>query len=162
MVTVPILERVAALGPNRSDLWSFSVAKYAAQGAQTGVDPFNADAGNGILNDGPPPVFVIGNDLDGASFDSSVAVDVNFQRGWVQPLVTTWGAGDAGNLRYYLLDNEPGIWHSSHRDVHPVGAGMDEVFAKMLSHALMIKQENPSAIVVGPEEWNWWGYFSSG
>ena len=33
------------VGPGRSTLWSFSIAKY---GTQTGWDPYNPDAGNGI------------------------------------------------------------------------------------------------------------------
>ena len=34
-------------------------------------------------------------------------------------------------LRYYILDNEPSIWHSTHRDVHPTGATMDEIRDKI-------------------------------
>jgi hypothetical protein len=151
LITIPIMGRVAKLDPGRATTWSFSVAKY---GAQTAADPGNADAGNGVL---PGDVFVL-NDPD----DASVAVDVAFQQGWVQHLIDTWGTAGSGGLRYYLLDNEPGIWHVSHRDVHPTGAGMDDVFARMRDHAAMIKTLDPSALTVGPEEWNWWGYFISG
>ena len=49
-----------------------------------------------------------------------------FQQGWVQHLVSRWGTAANGGLRYYILDNEPSIWHSTHRDVHPTGATMDE------------------------------------
>ena len=30
-----------------------------------------------------------------------------------------WGTAANGGLRYYILDNEHSIWHSTHRDVHP-------------------------------------------
>jgi chitodextrinase len=65
-------------------------------------------------------------------------------------------------LRYYLLDNESSIWHATHRDVHPVGATMDEIKTKILDYAGMIKGVDSTALVVGPEEWGWSGYFFSG
>ena len=46
MLTVPMIDWVARLGPNRSKLAGFSVAKY---GAQTGTDwQWFPDAGNGV------------------------------------------------------------------------------------------------------------------
>ena len=58
-----------------------------------------------------------------------------FQQGWVQHLVTRWGTAASGGLRYYILDNEPSIWHATHRDVHPTGATMDEVRDKIVDYA---------------------------
>jgi len=65
-------------------------------------------------------------------------------------------------LRYYILDNEPSIWHSTHRDAHPTGATMDEIKNKIIDFAGKIKTADPSALVVGPEEWGWSGYTLSG
>ena len=39
---------------------------------------------------------------------------------------------------------------------------MDEVRDKMIGYAGMIKNADPSALVAGPEEWGWSGYFFSG
>jgi PKD repeat protein len=39
---------------------------------------------------------------------------------------------------------------------------MDEVLQKTIAYASMIKSVDPSAVVVGPEEWGWSGYFYSG
>ena len=61
--------------------------------------------------------------------------DSTLQEGWVQHLVTRWGTAANGGLRYYILDNEHSIWHSTHRDVHPTGATMDEMRDKMLDYA---------------------------
>ena len=153
MLTVPTIDWVARLGPNRSKLASFSIAKY---GAQTGNDwQWFADAGNGVLANGSN---VQGNDANDANVASSVA----FQQAWVQHLVGRWGTSANGGLRYYILDNEPSIWHSTHRDVHPAGATMDEVRDKMVAYAGMIKTADPSALVAGPEQWGWSGYFFSG
>ncbi len=153
MLTVPTIGWVARLGANRGKLSSFSIAKY---GAQTGNDwQWFPDAGNGVRTNGQN---VTGNDPN----DASTLVDSTFQQGWVQHLVSRWGAAASGGLRYYILDNEPSIWHSTHRDVHPTGATMDEIRDKMIDYAAKIKAADPSALVVGPEEWGWSGYLFSG
>lgn len=153
MLTIPMVGWVAKVGANRSKLSSFSIAKY---GAQTGNDwQWFADAGNGVH---PGGALVAGNDPN----DASVPADSLFQQGWAQHLVTTWGTAGAGGVRYYLLDNEPSIWFSTHRDVHPVGPTMQEVRDKAVDYASRLKTVDPSALVVGPEEWGWSGYFYSG
>jgi hypothetical protein len=156
MVTVPMIGWAAKLGPNRGKLASFSIKKY---GAQTGNDAaYFADAGNGTKSDGPPKVYVTGNDPN----DANVPSDATFQDGWVQHLLTKWGSSANGGVRYYLLDNEPSIWHATHRDVHPIGANLDEMRDKTLGYAAMIKTRDAGAVVFGPEEWGWSGYFYSG
>lgn len=149
MVTVPLLDWIAQLGAGSSTLGSFSVAKYGPQNSSDG------DFGSGVKKDGS---FIKGNNPNDANVASSTA----FQDGWVKHLVQQFGASNANGVRYYLLDQEPGIWHSSHRDVHPVGATMQEVGDKMLAYATMIKANDPNAIVCGPDEWNFEGYLTSG
>ena len=70
----------------------------------------------------------------------------------MQHLINQWGTSANGGLQYYLLDNEPSIWHATHRDVHPTGATMDEIKNKILDYAGKIKTVDPSALVAGPEE----------
>jgi hypothetical protein len=153
MLTVPMIDWVARLGPNRSKLAGFSVAKY---GSQTGTDwQWFPDAGNGVRTNGQ---FVADNDPNDANVPSSST----FQQGWVQHLVSRWGTNANGGLRYYVLDNEPSIWHSTHRDVRPTGATMDEIKNRILDYGGKIKTIDPSALVAGPEEWGWSGYFFSG
>jgi hypothetical protein len=153
MVTFPTIDWVAKLGVNRSKLASFSIAKY---GAQTGNDwQWYPDAGNGVRATGQ---YVTSNDPN----DANVASNSTYQQGWAQHLVGRWGTNANGGLRYYILDNEPSIWHSTHRDVHPTGATMDEIKNKMIDYGGKIKSIDPSALVVGPEEWGWSGYILSG
>ena len=154
MITIPIIGWVAKLGSNRSKLAGFSQAKY---GAQTGNDwQWFPDAGNGIKQSTGQPV--TGNDPN----DANVANTSAFQKQWVQSIVNQWGPASVGGQKYYILDNEHSIWHSTHRDVHPVGATMDEVLSRMTDYATQIKAGDPSALVVGPEEWGWSGYLLSG
>jgi hypothetical protein len=153
MLTIPMIDWVAKLASNRGKLASFSIAKY---GPQTGNDwQWFPDAGNGILANGQ---YVTGNNPN----DANVPSNSLFQQGWVQHLVSRWGTNANGGLRYYILDNEPSIWYSTHRDVHPTGATMDEIKNKILDYAGKIKAVDPSALVVGPEEWGWSGYLFSG
>ena len=153
MLTIPLIDWVARVGPNRSKLAGFSIAKY---GPQNGNDwQWFPDAGNGVRTDGRP---VVGNDPN----DANVPSNSVFQQGWVQHLVGRWGTNATGGLRYYILDNEPSLWHSTHRDVRPTGATMDEIRNRMVDFAAKIKAVDPTALVVGPEEWGWSGFFYSG
>jgi PKD repeat protein len=154
MITIPMIGWVAKLGPNRSKLASFSQAKY---GAQTGNDwQWFPDAGNGILKSTSQPVS--GNDPN----DANVPNSSSFEKQWVQSIVGTFGLASGGGQKYYILDNEHSIWHSTHRDVHPVGATMDEINSLIQDYASQIKAADPGALVVGPEEWGWSGYLLSG
>jgi len=153
MLTIPMIDWIAKLGANRGKLASFSIAKY---GAQTGNDwQWFPDAGNGVRTNGQ---FVTGNDPNDANVPSSSI----YQQGWAQHLVSRWGINANSGLRYYILDNEPSIWHSTHRDVHPTGATMDEIQNKIIDYADKIKAIDPTALIVGPEEWGWSGYLLSG
>jgi len=154
MITIPMLDWVAKLGANRSKLAGFSQAKY---GAQTGNDAqWFPDAGNGILQSNGQ--YVVGN----SPADANVANTSSFQQQWVQAMVTQWGLASSAAPRYYVLDNEHSIWHSTHRDVHPAGASMDEILARIKDYAAQIRGTDPNALIVGPEEWGWSGYFYSG
>jgi hypothetical protein len=152
MITVPMIDFIARTDAQRNILCSFRQSVY---GAQTDADPFNPDCGSGILlNDQP----VVGNNPSDANTPNSPG----FQSTFVRHLVDTWGLASDGGVRYYLLDNEPAIWHQTHRDVHPVGASYDEMALKMLAYARTIKSVDAGAQVVGPEEFGWTGYFLSG
>ena len=154
MLTIPMLDWVAKLGAGRAKLAGFSQTKY---GAQTGNDAqWFADAGNGVLQ--ATGKDITGNDPNDANTPAGVA----FQQGWVNHLLGRWGTAGNGGLRYYLLDNESSLWQSTHREVKPTGPTMDEIRQKMIDYGAMVKSADPSATVVGPEEWGWSGYFWSG
>ena len=76
-------------------------------------------------------------------------------------LVERHGTAVKGGLRFYLLDNEPGIWHGTHRDVQPVGIKAEALRDRILAYAAAIKAVDPGAQVVAPEEWGCTGYIYS-
>lgn len=153
MITIPMIDWIAKAGPGRTVLWSFSVVKY---GSQKGTDAaYYPDAGNGIKPDGS---YVTNNNPNDANIPNSTA----FQQNFVNHLIGKWGNAAQGGVRYYITDNEHGIWYDTHRDVHPVGASMDEIRDKMVAYGEMIRSTEPNALIVGPEEYGWTGYFMSG
>jgi len=60
------------------------------------------------------------------------------------------------------MDNEHSIWFSTHQDIHPVGPTMQEIYSDIVNYGGMVKSLDPHALVLGPEEWGWNGYFWSG
>ncbi len=153
MLTIPMIGWVAKLGSGRASLASYNTNKY---GPQTATDPYWSAAGNGVsLATG---LNITTNDPN----DANVPADTNFQAGWVQHLTNAWHTATNGGLLYYLMDNEWSIWQSTHRDVHPIGPTMTEVFTNYCNYATMVKGIDPNALVAGPEEWGWPGYLYSG
>ena len=148
MVTIPLIGWVAKLGPNRDKLSSFSVAKYGPQ-KDTDVQ-WMPDAGKGVKPDG---TLITNNDPN----DANVPSDPAFMREWVEHLVSKWGTASQGGVRYYLMDNEPNLWSLTHRDVDPKGIGMDEYRDRLFAYAAMVKSVDPTALVVGPESWDFNG-----
>jgi hypothetical protein len=153
MLTVPLIGWVAKLGPDRSILSSFSVKKY---GAQCAADPYDSDAGDGVEPDCSTDI--TGNDPN----DAYVLQNPSTDQKWIAHLIAKWGTSAIGGVPYYLMDNEPSIWFSTHRDVHPVGPHADEYRNKVIAESARIKALDPNAKIVAPEEWGWDGYIYSG
>lgn len=152
MLTIPMIDWIAKTGARREKLASFSIRKY---GAQQKSDQWMPDAGNGTKADGTP---VSGNDPNDANVRNSPAL----QSAWVRHLIQKWGAAARGGVRYYILDNEPALWNSTHRDVQPQGLRMSALRDKIIAYSQSIKAIDPNAKIAGPEEWGWTGYFYSG
>ncbi len=147
VITIPMIGWTA----KDATSYSFSVAKY---GPQQYTDPNNADIGNGIKPDG---VTKIVNDPT----DASMTVTSAFEAAWVQHLVNTFGLSTAGGVRYYSLDNEPELWSSSQRDIHPTDVTYDEAWSRMSDYGAAIRAVDANAAITGPEEWEWTALFDS-
>jgi hypothetical protein len=130
----------------------YSIARY---GSQTSQAPDRADCGGGYLT---------GNSAitNNAPTDTSVAANAQFYKPWIQSLVATYGRADQGGIRYYNLDNEPGIWHSTHRDLGVDGLTHTSLLSRSIAAAEMLKSVDPSAQTLGPSEDGWTRYVISG
>lgn len=149
ITTVPLIGWVPK---SRDKTCGFSVAKY---GPQQSTDPWDADCGNGLAPDGTK---ITGNDPT----DTSTPAGPGFVAGWVRYLDRTYGTAAHGGVRFYDLDNEPDIWFQTHRDVHPKGAGYDEMRDRTYAVAGAIKATDPAAQTLGPVGWGWNSVFLSG
>ncbi|MFZ6028613.1 MAG: glycoside hydrolase family 44 protein, partial [Chloroflexota bacterium] len=152
LLTVPLVGWVAKDSPTAHPFnCGFKVSKY---GAQQDVDPYDPDCGNGKLTNGSN---VTGND----PADTSIAADPAFVSDWVSHMVTTYGSAAQGGVRFYNLDNEPMLWNSTHRDIHPTKTSYDEIRDRTYAYAAAVKQADPSALTLGPATWGWCAYFHS-
>jgi hypothetical protein len=152
VVTLPMLGWVSKDSPAKHPFaCGFKVSRY---GQQRKTDPFDHDCGNGVRLNGQ---FVRNND----PHDTSIAVTQQFDRTWVEHLVAAHGSAAHGGVRFYELDNEPALWNSTHRDVHPKPLTYDELARRSIATAAAVKAADPKALVLGPSDWGWCAYFFS-
>lgn len=149
LLTVPLIGWTPA---SRSKACGFSVKKY---GAQASVDPWMSDCGNGLKTDGVTKI--TGNN----PADTSTAITPVFVQAWMSHLSGRYGTAANGGVRFYDLDNEPMLWKSTHRDVHPNPTTYDELRNDTYAYAAAIKASDPAAQTLGPVLWGWSAYFDS-
>ncbi len=174
LTTMPMMSWVAGedeTSTNRN--WSFSVAIF---GAQCSVDPYNTDAGNGQKTDCQTPVTTnavttayyplvdTGQECPAGTTDGSTCID---RETWAQALATAFGSGTCSvpystiaSCHFYDMDNEPDIWNGTHRDVHPVPTGYDEIANLYETEATNLKTWDPAAVRFGPVFCCWWFYWN--
>ncbi|MCC5635018.1 glycoside hydrolase family 44 protein [Nostoc sp. CHAB 5844] len=156
LITVPLIGWVAKAktGANPLDHPFNCGFKVSIYGQQQSTDPYDPDCGNGIRSDNSP---IIGNNPT----DTSIAIQPDFVRRWVAHLVGKFGKSSAGGVRFYGLDNEPGIWRETHRDVFPGYLSYQELLQRNIDYAVAIRQSDPSAKILGPVQDGWTRYFYS-
>jgi hypothetical protein len=144
-LTLPMTGWVAKDGKS----YSFPVSVY---GAQEGIDPDHPDIGNGIARGGKP--------IKADPRRTSVAAPPDQVAKWVEMILAeTQKRGRA--VHSYILDNEPNLWSSTHRDIHPDPLGYDELLERTIQYGTAIRKADPQAIIAGPAEWGWSNYFWS-
>jgi len=145
-LTVPLLGWVAK--DTRS--YSFPVSVYGPQQTVAWDLP---DDGNGLRLDGkpipsPPPT------------TTSVSCPPECIERWIRRLREARDAGGPG-VDLYILDNEPMIWHRTHRDVHPEPPGYDELLERTIAYGTAVRRADPDALIAGPAECCWLNYYFS-
>src|SRR5580693_1979591 len=152
LITIPIIPYV-----NKLSAWncSFPVSVYGAQQSTNPyVHPNGDNCGNSIATNGTQL-------LDTNVYANHIDNTVPLQQGWVQHLVATFGTAANGGVPYYQLDNEPGGWSNTHRDVEPTQPDYDTIISLGQQYAAMIKQTDPSAKVFGPVDFTLGGWIGT-
>lgn len=156
--------------PERNKKWSFSILAYGEQTLdecrfyEPNPPPWCiADSGNGECDPSENTTgFCVNNRIVGNNpDDTSFATGADYAGNWLQHLVQRHGAAGNGGIRYYALGNEPMLWNSTHRDVHPEPATYDETWQKAIDYGSAIKQVDPGARVFGPVTWGYCDLFGS-
>src|SRR5271165_7200717 len=166
LTTMPMLNWVAKESENGSNHnWSFSVATY---GAQCSTDPYNPDAGNGLMagstgNCSTSTQPVTSNPSTSAYYplvnaaSDCTAGNCLYRDEWATALATAFGNSTCNvpytqiaSCHFYDMDNEPEIWDGSHRDVHPNHPGYTELSNLFETEGSALKSWDPSAVRFGP------------
>ncbi|MDR3714071.1 MAG: glycoside hydrolase family 44 protein [Puia sp.] len=153
IITVPLLGWTPRAGSPADHPYDcgYKTSKY---GDQMSTDPWDTDCGNGVLKNGHN---VTGNN----PLDTSTQIDSSFVTQWIGHLTGKFGYGLGGGVEFYELDNEPMLWNSTHRDVHPSPTTYDELLKRTLSIAPAIKSADGTAKTLGPVVWGWCAYLYS-
>ena len=164
LVTIPTIGWVPK--DSRVKAWGFSQALYGAQTMDECrfylPNPPNwcsADSGNGLCVNGAfcQAGKIVGNN----PADTSKAAPPSYAADWVTHLRARHGSSAQGGVQFYSLDNEPMLWNSTHRDVHPQAPTYDEVWTRGRDRALAIKAVEPGAKIFGPVTWGWCDFWTS-
>ncbi|UXI69380.1 glycoside hydrolase family 44 protein [Tahibacter amnicola] len=177
LMTIPTIGWVP-IDDRSNKRWGFSQAKYGPQlmdecrfYAPNPPAWCTADSGNGecdprvntnrnycIPDAGSTTHGLIKNN---APTDTSFAAGPTFWPGWIAHLQARYGTAANGGVRFYALDNEPMLWNSTHRDVHPIAPTYEEVWTKGRDTAIRIKSQDPNAKIFGPVTWGYPDLFTS-
>ncbi|QSQ28473.1 glycoside hydrolase family 44 protein [Pyxidicoccus parkwayensis] len=143
-LTVPLLGWVA----KDTKSTGFPVSRF---GPQQKEDNGN---GNGVGRDGTPL-------KPGEPSLTSVEAPPSFVAEWVTSIREKDKARGARGVQMYILDNEPMLWSSTHRDVFPEPLGYDELMKRTIEYGTAVRKADPEAVIAGPAEWGWTNYLWS-
>jgi len=145
-LTVPMLGWVA------KDSTSVGFPK-SLFGAQQKMDPDVTEAGNGISlsGEGLSPL---------PAAQTSVEAPPSFIHEWVRS-IREKDKTRGRSVHQYILDNEPMLWNTTHRDVHPEPVTYDELLERTIAYGTAVRQADPEGLIAGPAEWGWTNYFNS-
>ena len=65
---------------------------------------------------------------------------------------------DPAKTIFYMLDNEPDLWLSTHAEIQKTAETYADLLAKSVATSAMIKRVAPGALVFGPVNYGWEGY----
>ena len=155
LITIPIIPYV-----NKSSAYScsFPVSVY---GTQQSFDPYlqvnNGDCGNSLTTSGTQTVQLVDNNI----LANHIGNTTTLQKNWVTHLVSTFGTAANGGVKFYQLDNEPGGWSNTHRDVMPMEPPYATIVQYGQQYAAAVKAADPSALVLGPSDFTLGGWIGT-
>ncbi|MHB8491498.1 MAG: glycoside hydrolase family 44 protein [Solirubrobacteraceae bacterium] len=150
LFTLPLAGYVAKNAPVAHPLTcGFPTSMFPAQES---VDEYDPGCGNGMEG---------GKAVASEPERDGTPIGASYDGAFVRDIVSRFGPASARGVAIYELGNEPGLWDSTHRDIHPSPTTYDELWQKSREAAIQVKEADPSAAVMGFSEWGWPNYFCS-
>jgi hypothetical protein len=153
---------------------SFSISKYGYTACR--VNPFYSDDGDGTKAPcgGSATNYVTGNDPNDAyvplldSLSPGDPAGSVYRNQWVTALASAFGNSTScpvpyfsnASCHFYNMDNEIDIWSGTHRDIHPAGAGYNELSNTFVGESRAVKGWDPMALRFGPVSCCWFFYWN--
>jgi hypothetical protein len=150
LMTIPMIPWIS--GPAASDC-SFPTPPYPPQSWYNWAVTLPDGARCGFDDTAPT---ISNNWVDTDIAQANVANSPALEQGWVNHLVSKFGRAADGGVAVYEMDNEPGGWSNTHRDVHPHLTGWNELVDDTEAYASAVKTADPSARVDGPGDFAYW------
>jgi hypothetical protein len=157
LITIPILPYV---NKSYASSCSFPVSEY---GDQTSTNPYVFPVINGVRQTCGNGIATVATNGSTQLLDHDILVNhipntTALQQKWVEHLVSTFGRGAGGGVKYYQLDNEPLGWSNTHRDVQPNTASYVTIVQLGQAYAAAVKQADGSALILGPSDFTLGGW----
>lgn len=150
LFTLPLAGYIASNAPlSHPFTCGFPATAFAKQDE---FDPYDSNCGDGKKE---------GASLASEPSRDGTPIGASYDGEFVHDLVSRFGMAAHGGVGIYELGNEPGLWDSTHRDIHPSPTSYDELWEKSRDAAIAVKEEDSSATVLGFSEWGWPNYFCS-
>ncbi len=150
LLTLPMMGRIASdAGLDHPFTCGFPASVFPSQDS---FDPYDSNCGSGTSG---------GSELAADPNRDSIPTPSGYIPDWIAKLRSLYGSAANGGVGYYELGNEPALWDSTHRDMHPQATTYDELATRMSGLAKQVKSADPGAKTLGPAEWGWPNYFCS-
>ncbi|HEY3594398.1 MAG TPA: glycoside hydrolase family 44 protein [Polyangiaceae bacterium] len=141
--SIPIQSWIAKPHPDKGGRYcSYPLKLYPEQEKNDGQG-----CGNGMLPGGKEAIW------DNDPSLGMVPNSPEFQKGLIENIKKLFGGAAGKGVKFYTLDNEPGIWNSTHRDTQAKGLSSEELANLTEKYAEMIKTVDPAAKVIGFAAW---------
>jgi hypothetical protein len=139
---IPISEWIAKPNPDEKQRYcSFPTSQYPEQEKTDGQGCGNGKKPNGeTIWDNDPNLSMVKNSPE-------------LQREFVQTVVKLFGPAAKRGVKFYSMDNEPGLWMHTHRDTVPRGISAEKLGDLNLQYAKAVKAADPTAKVIGFGAW---------
>jgi Glycoside hydrolase family 44 len=136
---------------------SYSIPPYSAGEFDSSISYGGSTCGSGSKASVPVGLLST-NQLDALNVANTQAS----AEGWIGHLIDSFGTASQGGVSFYMMDNEPSLWQSTHPDIYPINALSYDVLVTLTeAYASAVKQADATGAVMGPSDWGYSAYFDS-